>query len=197
MQRGAPPSTSKRGQQPVTYDQSWRPVGQDRSLLLQFRPARIHLPQATALERILMAEQNLSNHNKFFPPFHFFVIPMMLVNVVQSILAWRHSEYSIGGLLGVLVALGLLVGFTCSRMMALKVQDRVIRLEERLRLEKLLPADLQARIPEFTTGQLIALRFASNSELPELARKVLDEHIKERKAIKQMIKVWRPDYLRA
>jgi uncharacterized membrane protein YciS (DUF1049 family) len=144
-----------------------------------------------------VAEQSFGNHTKFFPPFHFFVIPMMLVNVVRSILTWRHAEYSIDGFLGILVALALLVGFTVSRVMALKVQDRVIRLEERLRLEKLLPADLQARIPEFTTNQLVALRFASNSELPELARRILDEHIKERKAIKQMIKVWRPDYLRA
>jgi len=144
-----------------------------------------------------MADQSFSNHTKFFPAFHFFVLPMMLVNVVRSILALRHAEYSIDGFLGVLVALALLVGFTTSRLMTLRVQDRLIRLEERLRLEKLLPADLQPRISEFTSGQLVALRFASNSELPELARKVLDERIKERKAIKRLIKVWRPDYLRA
>lgn len=145
----------------------------------------------------MAAEQNFANHTKLFPTFHFFVVPMMLVNVVRSFLAWRHSEYSIDGFLGLLVALALLLGFLTARMMALKVQDRVIRLEERLRMEKVLPADLLARIPEFTTSQLVALRFASSSELPELARKVLDEKIKERKAIKQLIKVWRPDYLRA
>ena len=81
--------------------------------------------------------------------------------------------------------------------MALAVQDRVIQLEERMRCERVLPADLQARIPEFSIDQLVAMRFASNSELPDLARKVLDEHIKERKAIKQMIKTWRPDFARA
>jgi hypothetical protein len=82
-------------------------------------------------------------------------------------------------------------------MFALKVQDRVIRLEERLRCQRLLPADLQPRITEFAAGQLIALRFASDAELPALARKVLDEKLTERKAIKQLIKNWKPDYLRA
>jgi uncharacterized membrane protein YciS (DUF1049 family) len=144
-----------------------------------------------------MAEQNFSNHTKFFPLFHFFVLPLMFVNLVQSIIHWVHGEYTVGGFLDILVALGLLAGFTAARMMALKVQDRVIRLEERLRLERLLPADLQPRIAEFTTAQLVALRFASNSELPELARKVLDEKVADRKAIKQMIKTWRPDFLRA
>jgi uncharacterized membrane protein YciS (DUF1049 family) len=149
------------------------------------------------LERIVMAEQNFSNHAKFFPLFHFFVVPLMVVNLVQQIVHWVRSEYSLGGFIDILVAIGLLAGFTAARMMALKVQDRVIRLEERLRMEKLLPADLQPRIPEFTTAQLVALRFASNSELPDLARKVLDEKVADRKAIKQMIKTWRPDFLRA
>jgi hypothetical protein len=70
-------------------------------------------------------------------------------------------------------------------------------LEERLRCEQLLPADLQPRIGEFTAGQLIALRFASDAELPALARKVLNEKLMERKAIKQLIKNWKPDYQRA
>jgi hypothetical protein len=77
------------------------------------------------------------------------------------------------------------------------VQDRVIRIEERLRLERVLPTDLQQRISEFTIEQLVGLRFASNAELPELARKVLDEKLNDRKAIKQLIKTWRPDFARA
>ncbi len=81
--------------------------------------------------------------------------------------------------------------------MALKVQDRVIRLEERLRYERLVPADLKSRIDDFTINQLVSLRFASDAELPTLARKVLDDKINDRKTIKQMIKVWKPDYLRA
>lgn len=144
-----------------------------------------------------MDDQNLRNHVKFFPLFHFFVIPVMLINLGRSIYFLVVSKYSAGGFFSVLIAVGFLMGFLAARLMALKVQDRVIRLEERLRLERVLPADLQPRIYEFTTDQLVALRFASNDELPELARKVLDENIGERKAIKQMIKTWRPDFLRA
>jgi polysaccharide deacetylase 2 family uncharacterized protein YibQ len=81
--------------------------------------------------------------------------------------------------------------------MALGVQDRVIRVEERLRYQRLLPADLQSRIDDFTINQIVSLRFASDAELPALARKVLDEKINERKVIKQFIKVWKPDNLRA
>jgi hypothetical protein len=66
-----------------------------------------------------------------------------------------------------------------------------------LRYERVLPADLKPRIGEFTVAQLVALRFASDAELPALARKVLDEKMSERKAIKQMVKTWKPDYLRA
>lgn len=142
-------------------------------------------------------EQNLSNHTRFFPPFHFFVLPVMLLNFGWSIYRWKVVEFSLDGLVSVIFAFAVLVGFISVRTMAMKVQDRVIRLEERLRFERVLPADLQSRIPEFTIQQLVALRFASNSELPELARKVLDENVKDRKAIKQLIKTWRPDYLRA
>jgi len=99
--------------------------------------------------------------------------------------------------LSVLLAAALFVGMVMARVMAMKVQDRVIRLEERLRFERLLPADLHARIGEFTIEQMVALRFASNAELPELARKVLQEKLNDRKAIKRMIKTWRPDLARA
>jgi uncharacterized membrane protein YciS (DUF1049 family) len=152
---------------------------------------------ANASERKLMAEQNFDNHRKVFPPFHFFVLPVLVLNFGWSIYRWKVAEFSLDGLVSIVVAFALLLGFLCARVMVLKVQDRVIRLEERLRFERVLPADLQARIPEFTTNQLVALRFASNSELPELARKVLDEKIADRKSIKQMIKVWRPDFARA
>jgi hypothetical protein len=81
--------------------------------------------------------------------------------------------------------------------MVLTVQNRVIRLEERLRLARLLPADLQGRIEELTVGQLVALRFASDGELVELTRKVLTEGITDKKAIKSMVTTWRPDHLRA
>ncbi len=144
-----------------------------------------------------MAEQNFANHGKFFPPFHFFVVPVMAINFIWSTYRWTVTGFSLDGLERVLLAAALLLGFGTVRRMALTVQDRVIRLEERLRYEHVLPADLKARIGEFTVSQLVSLRFASDSELPALARKVLDDKINERQAIKQMVKTWKPDYLRA
>jgi uncharacterized membrane protein YciS (DUF1049 family) len=144
-----------------------------------------------------VAEQNCENHGKVFPPFHFFVMPVMILNLIWSLSRLWRLGFSWDGLERVLLALGLALGFLTARMMALKVQDRVIRLEERLRYERVLPADLKPRIGEFTVPQLVSLRFASDAELPALARKVLDEKMSERKAIKQMVKTWKPDYLRA
>ena len=144
-----------------------------------------------------MAEQNLANHGKFFPPFHFFVVPVMIINLIWSIYKLWVTGFSWDGAERALLALGLTMGFLSARVMALKVQDRVIRLEERLRYERVLPADLKPRIEEFAVEQLISLRFASDAELPALARKVLEEKMMERKAIKQLVKSWRPDFLRA
>ena len=144
-----------------------------------------------------MAEQNFSKHVKFFPPFHFFVLPVMVLNLIWSLTRLWRLGFSWDGLERVLLALGLVMGFLTARMMVLKVQDRVIRLEERLRFERVLPADLKPRIGEFTVDQLVALRFACDAELPALARKVLDDKMSERKPIKQMVKTWKPDYLRA
>ena len=144
-----------------------------------------------------MTEQNLANHTKFVPLFHFFVLPMVTVNTAWQIHRWKAGGFTPDGLESVLLAAALVLGFFYARIFAMKVQDRVIRLEERLRCERLLPADLQPRIGEFTAGQLVALRFASDAELPALARKVLDERLTERKAIKRLIKNWKPDCLRA
>jgi hypothetical protein len=144
-----------------------------------------------------MAEQNFSNHTKVFPPFHFFVLPVLLINLGFQLYWMKVSWFSYRGLFGVLLALALILGFLSARRFALSVQDRVIRLEERLRYQRLLPSDLQPRIDEFTVVQLVSLRFASDAELPALARKVLDEKIQQRKTIKQLVKNWKPDYLRA
>jgi Family of unknown function (DUF6526) len=144
-----------------------------------------------------MDEQNFSNHGRFFPPFHFFVVPVLLINFFWSIYRWKLSHFSLDGFVTVVVAAALALGFLSARMMALSVQDRVIRLEERLRYERLLPADLKPRIGDFTVSQYVALRFASDAELPALARKVLDEKLNDRKSIKQLVKNWKPDYLRA
>jgi hypothetical protein len=142
-------------------------------------------------------QQSFSNHAKFFPPFHFFAAPILLANLIWSFFRLKPMGYSAYSIFSVFVAAALLVSLFAARIMALKVQDRVIRLEERLRYQRLLPADLQSRIDDFTISQLVSLRFASDAELPSLARKVLDEKLNDRKAIKQLIKVWRPDYLRA
>jgi Family of unknown function (DUF6526) len=144
-----------------------------------------------------MAEQNLSNHARVFPPFHFFVLPTLVFNFGWSIYRLKTYNFTIDAFLSVFVAAALIMGFLSARMFALTVQDRVIRLEERLRYQRLLPADLQPRIGEFTVNQLVSLRFASDAELPALARKVLDDKLSERKAIKHLVKNWKPDYLRA
>ena len=143
-----------------------------------------------------MAEQSFQSHAKWVPPFHFFVLPVLLINIGFQ-MYWCVKAFSVSSVVSLLMAVAIFVGIGTARGMVLKVQDRLIRLEERLRFERVLPADMHARISEFTIDQLVALRFASNAELPELARKVLDEKIVDRKEIKQLIKTWRPDFARA
>ena len=144
-----------------------------------------------------MKEQNFANHAKFVPTYHFFVVPVFVINFVWSLVRLWKLGFSFAGIFGVILAAALVILAFQARMFALGVQDRVIRLEERLRYAQVLPADLQARCAELTIGQIVAMRFASDAELPTLARKVLDEKVTERKAIKKLIKCWRPDYLRA
>lgn len=140
--------------------------------------------------------QNFENHAKFVPAFHFFVAPVLLINVIWSIVH-VFRVFTIGSIIGLLVALALFVLAFCARTFALTVQDRVIRLEMRLRLYQLLPPDLLPGIPDFTVAQLVSLRFASDEELPELARKVLTDKINDRKVIKKLVRNWRADLLRA
>jgi cell division protein FtsL len=123
-------------------------------------------------------------------------MPVLLANLVWSIIRLAHFV-SYERAFMVLLALALVVLAFTARTMALTVQDRVICLEERLRMRELLPADLQPRIGEFTRNQLVALRFAGDAELPALARKVLAEKLDNRKAIKQQIQNWKADDLRA
>ncbi len=145
-----------------------------------------------------MAEQTLQtfkSHTKNVPLFHFVALPILLLNVIWSLVR-AATDFSADTAIGIVVAFALLIVAFFARVFALGAQDRVIRLEERLRMQHLLPDDLKPRINDFTTNQMIALRFASDAELPDLARKVLDENIGERKAIKQLIKTWRADYQR-
>jgi len=142
-----------------------------------------------------MAEQNFKNHAKVVPAFHYFVIPILLANLI-----WAGrvavSSPNWGTIIGAATALALLVLAFLARIFALKVQDRVIRLEMRLRLREVLPAALHPRIQEFTAGQLVALRFASDAELASLAEAVLRDQVTDKKTIKSMIKVWNPDHHR-
>ena len=144
-----------------------------------------------------MAEQNFANHVRMVPGFHYFVMPVMGLNFGWSIYRWKVAGFSLDAFISVLTAAALIMLMFYARLFALKVQDRVIRLEERMRLERLLPADLKPRIGEFTSRQLVAMRFACDAELPALARKVLTDNIQGGKAIKQLVQTWRPDYLRA
>jgi hypothetical protein len=149
------------------------------------------------VEERKMDEQNLGNHGKYVPVFHFFAVPVFVANFIWSLFRLRQLGLSFAGIFGVILAAALLVLVFEARLFALAVQDRVIRLEERLRYTQVLPADLQARAGELTINQIVSLRFASDAELPALMRKVLDEKLVQRKAIKQLIKSWRPDYQRA
>ncbi|HVH59954.1 MAG TPA: DUF6526 family protein [Candidatus Sulfotelmatobacter sp.] len=144
-----------------------------------------------------MSEQNFKNHVRFVPLYHFFALPMLVVNFGWSIYRWIAAGFSISGLEWVLTSAALFFGVVYPRLFALNVQDRVIRLEERLRYEQVLPEELRWRADELTVDQLVSLRFASDEELEKLMRKVLDGKLTERKAIKRLIKNWRPDSLRA
>ena len=142
------------------------------------------------------APQTLKNHARFLPAFHFFVIPVLLINFLNEIRhvylsPSRHSAWTL------VVAAALLALAFISRVMALTVQDRVIRLEMRHRLKDTLPFDLHGRIGELSPQQLVALRFASDEELPALVREILAGTLTTQKAIKQRVKNWQGDYLRA
>lgn len=141
-----------------------------------------------------MAAQNISNHTKWDPLFHFFILPVIVGTILFSI---KHLLAYPNGITIWLVVLtiALLVWAVKTRTYALGVQDRLIRLEERLRMDKLLSSELIARFGELTKGQIVALRFASDGELPELVRRTLDEKLTP-KQIKAAIREWRPDYMR-
>ena len=141
-------------------------------------------------------EQNLKNHAKVVPIFHMFVLPVFLINIISSLVRLRYG-LTFGSILNVLMAVAFMVLALCARTFALKVQDRVIRLEMELRLAKVLPAELHPRIGEFTVAQLVGLRFASDAELAALAEQVLQEKLTDRQEIKRRVKNWRADYLRA
>ena len=139
--------------------------------------------------------QTLANHRRFYPPFHFFLVPVLVANLVIAGRA-AFAAPSFATAWGGLMAFALLLGFGLARRGAIVVQDRLIRLEERLRLARLLPVELAARVDALTVRQLVGLRFASDEEVPELARRALAGELRDDEAIKRAIRTWRPDELR-
>jgi hypothetical protein len=139
--------------------------------------------------------QELSTHRRWVPAWHFFTVPVLVGNVVVVVVRFVRDP-TINNGWGFLVALALLIGIVLSRNMPLRAQDRIIRLEERIRLQRVLPADLRGRIDDLTTDQLIGLRFAPDAEVPELARRALSGDLKTRSDIKSAIKNWRADHMR-
>ena len=138
--------------------------------------------------------QSLANHARFDPPFHFFVLPVFALTVIVAIVyAFKYPGFYSTWL--VVFAIAATTAVLKSRMYALKVQDRIIRLEERLRLAILVDKPLRARITELSESQLVGLRFASDAELPALTARALSEKL-SRAEIKKAVTQWRPDYWR-
>ena len=139
--------------------------------------------------------QNFANHARFVPPYHYVAAPIFLLNLGWAVYG-LFGGLSFQAVLDLLVGIALVILFLFARLFALKAQDRVIRLEMRLRMRELLPDDLQGRINAFTATQMVGLRFAGDTELPELARKVLDENITAPTPIKKLVTDWQGDYCR-
>ena len=145
----------------------------------------------------MSSPQSYDHHTRWDPLFHFFILPVFalaaIVAIVHAVMHIQH--HPIHGVMLMLFAVAVLMAIFKIRLYPLKVQDRVIRLEERLRLATILPEPLRARIPELTEGQLVGLRFASDAELPTLVQRALTEKL-SCGDIKKSIKNWRPDNFR-
>ena len=139
--------------------------------------------------------QSFDNHTRWVPAFHMVAFPILAMLFFWS--AWRAvTGFSVDRLMFLLLTTATLITMFLARIFALTAQDRVIRLEMRLRMMQLLPADLRPRINELTPKQLVALRFAGDEELSDLVRTVLVDGIHDQKAIKRMVRAWQADHLR-
>jgi hypothetical protein len=142
--------------------------------------------------------QSLKKHARLDPPFHMILLTALVVNVVVSLdFAYELRKLGLDHWLVYaewLVVLSIVVFIPVLRIRTypIKLQDRVIRLEERLRLQALAPAEWHSQIYKLSEDQLIGLRFAADDEVVELAKQAL-EHKLNRKQIKERIKEWRPD----
>jgi hypothetical protein len=138
--------------------------------------------------------QTFANHRRLEPIQHFVVTPVLLITWIATVWhAWKYP--SLHSTWVAVATFILLLAALQTRMYALKVQDRLIRLEETLRMQRLLPGDLQGRISELSAKQFVSLRFAADAELADRVREALDEHL-EGEAIKKRIQTWRPDTFR-
>ena len=139
--------------------------------------------------------QNFANHTRWHPPFHFFVLPVLLINFFWSIVTFvKAPDRNSGWWIVVSLALAMLALFT--RTYSVKLQDRIIRLEEKLRYQQLLSPALMQQTGALTIEQIVALRFAGDEQLEELVRQVLAGRFAKGKDIKQTIKNWRADTFR-
>ena len=136
--------------------------------------------------------QNYENHAKFIPVFHYIALPLLLVNFFGALFRVTQ-EISFYTLNDVGLAISLIVVAVFTRLFALKAQDRVIRLEEQIRMQTFLPDALKVHVGRLTMGQIVALRFASDEELVDLTQDALDQNTSPN-ALKQAVKNWRPDY---
>lgn len=143
-----------------------------------------------------MPEQSFEKHSRYIPGFHFVAFPILLVNFVFSLYLTYTQDFSKTSIWNVFVALALVLVAWYSRTMPLTAQDRIIRLEERMRLQEKLPAELRARAAEINPRHLVGLRFASDEELPDLAQRCLNGEFKTSTDVKRAIRNWRPDNLR-
>ena len=139
--------------------------------------------------------QTFANHTRRHAPFHFFVVPVMLINVIWSVVQFVKAPTLNSGW-WIIVSLALLVLTFLVRVNPLKVQDRIIRLEERLRYQELLSPALLQNTSALGTGQIIALRFASDDELEEHMGAVMEGKVTKGIEIKRAIKHWRADTFR-
>lgn len=143
-----------------------------------------------------LPEQSFRTHRRIIRGYHFALLGILGVNlVIQTVGAIKRPSWSNGW--DIVMAVAFILMATYLRTFPNKVQDRVIRLEERMRLGRLLPPELRPRMGEFTPAQLVGLRFASDEELPALAARVLNENITSKTAIKALVIKWRADHLRA
>ena len=139
-------------------------------------------------------EQTYKSHRRFFPWHHYVVVPIMIVNFVVQTINYIDNM-TMDALWPMILSVGLLIFSFTSRSMSLKAQDRVIRLEERLRLSHLLPGEVTT-VNSLRTSQLVALRFAPDDEVPDLVRRITAGELQKSEEIKKAIRNWRPDYLR-